>query len=633
MQNLKTSFQKLFHLPPLFFVLFLGVIHGGAYLLLIPPWQHYDEPTHFEYAWLIANRGKLPALDDFDSGMRREVAASMIEHGFFENLQRPNLLLEKTWIGIPQTNDPPLYYIVVATPLWILRGADVTFQLYAARWVSFGMFLLTLWMAYLITVALFPRHKPLHSLIPSMIALTPAFADIMTAVNNDVGATLAFTFFLWAGVRFMQTGMNLLQIGIFLAAAGLCFFTKNTAMIALPAGVLLFLFKAVTYPTWRKWAWPGMLLVAGAGCVLLFSWGDAAYWYRGALSVQQHQPTRVETTDGNQALMIQANSDSKRALTMNQPLTEAMVAALSGNAYTLGGWIWASESVEIQLPALALDGTLVFQTAQVSSTPAFYSISGTVPDSSRYILISLSPFITPPEHPVTVYFDDIVLAQGTYAASRTPTLAPGNTSGTWGSKDFLNYVRNSSMEQTWLTFKPALLFQSQGQSVPVYALPALQDLRLTGLYYRGTVINLFESYWARFGWNHVEMPAGYYAIFGLFTLIGGMASADAISKLKRQDGRLVLLLLWFAICAFLIWGAALSRQILPFWEDNSIFTPSARYAYPAILPTTLLLGMGWFLLLRRAKFNGKLAYIPIALLVFLDITSLVVISRFYQLFA
>ena len=36
----------------------LALCHGLLYMLILPPWQHYDEPPHFEYAWLIADRGR-----------------------------------------------------------------------------------------------------------------------------------------------------------------------------------------------------------------------------------------------------------------------------------------------------------------------------------------------------------------------------------------------------------------------------------------------------------------------------------------------------------------------------------------------------------------------------------------------
>ncbi len=60
-------------------VLCVAALQGLLYVFLLPPWQHYDEPTHFEYAWLIANRGHLPTVVDVDPIMRREVAASMLE--------------------------------------------------------------------------------------------------------------------------------------------------------------------------------------------------------------------------------------------------------------------------------------------------------------------------------------------------------------------------------------------------------------------------------------------------------------------------------------------------------------------------------------------------------------------------
>src|SRR5215211_3224079 len=73
-------------------LLLIALAQGLLYLALMPPWQHYDEPTHFEYAWLIANREQLPRYPDTDPVMRREVAASMLEHGFFRYLQNVNSL-------------------------------------------------------------------------------------------------------------------------------------------------------------------------------------------------------------------------------------------------------------------------------------------------------------------------------------------------------------------------------------------------------------------------------------------------------------------------------------------------------------------------------------------------------------
>lgn len=64
-------------------LLVLAALQGLLFLCLLPPWQHYDEPTHFEYAWPIAHRHALPALGSYDPAMRREVAGSMLAHQFY----------------------------------------------------------------------------------------------------------------------------------------------------------------------------------------------------------------------------------------------------------------------------------------------------------------------------------------------------------------------------------------------------------------------------------------------------------------------------------------------------------------------------------------------------------------------
>ena len=74
-------------------VLVVALMQGLLYLFLLPPWQHYDEPSHFEYAWLIADRGSLPGPRDTDDTMRRDVLVSMIEHDFYWNLGNPE------WMG------------------------------------------------------------------------------------------------------------------------------------------------------------------------------------------------------------------------------------------------------------------------------------------------------------------------------------------------------------------------------------------------------------------------------------------------------------------------------------------------------------------------------------------------------
>ena len=133
--------------PPklLVVILILGLVHGLTYVFLVLPWQHYDEPSHFEYVWLVANRPGLPQPYDYDPEMRREVAASMLEHGFYRDLgYRPNLNDEVIGIGYAQLGDPPLYYLLASLPVRLMDGQDVTLQLYAARLVSLCLYLVVI---------------------------------------------------------------------------------------------------------------------------------------------------------------------------------------------------------------------------------------------------------------------------------------------------------------------------------------------------------------------------------------------------------------------------------------------------------------------------------------------------------
>jgi hypothetical protein len=620
--------------PPIVLILILGLIHGGFYIFLVPPWQHSDEPTQFEYAWLIANQGKLPDSNSYDSEMHREVTASMVEYEFFNTLPPPNLLLEKTWIGISQTNDQPLYYLLSAIPLWILKGTDITLQLYAVRLMSFCMFLLTIYISYRLTTEIFPQHKTLQWLFPASIALIPAFVDLMTAVNNDVGATLMFSLFLWVGTRLITKGITVSRVLFFILISVGCFQTKNTILVAVPSAVFLLLLTLflARFP-WNRIALPMVLIYLGFAGLFLFSWGDAAYWYRSQLSTQQTVPTRSIMTEAvlnNSFLHIQFVPGEKSEQNLLQPLSSEVRTILAGKNYSLGAWIWASEPVQVQAPVMSIDGATSFQFIQLEETPSFFAITGEIPKDSKQLHILLDPLISPLDHSVSIYFDNIVLAEGKYPLDKIPTLSNDNASGTWGNKKFVNLARNSSVEKSWITFKPHLLFQFRGQtSIPVYALPAMQDFELTNRFYRNTAKNLFESFWARFGWNHVALPPIFYKFLKWFTFIGVFGTIMGFfQQLSKRETKFLLLKVWFATCTSLIWSAALARQTLPFW-DTVVFTPSARYAYPVIIPTMMIIMAGWYFITTRNEKTKILAYLPIAFLVILDITSLIVVIQFY----
>ncbi len=215
------------------------LVHGLIYLSLVPPWQHYDEPTHFEYVRLIAERGRLLGRTDYSLAMRREIAASMVQFNFWAPGTHPDLLsLEPPDIGLNQTHHPPVYYVLAALPQLSVRSAPVEFQLYLARFVSVLLNLVVVVAAYLIAQRLFPGEPMVHLVTPTFIALIPAYTDLMSAVNNDAGAVALFSLLLFCVVVLIQDGLTPGRLLVSLGMAALGVWIKSTSAVGVPVALV-----------------------------------------------------------------------------------------------------------------------------------------------------------------------------------------------------------------------------------------------------------------------------------------------------------------------------------------------------------------------------------------------------------
>ena len=73
-------------------ILLLGLLQSIIFAFVIPPWWHYDEPGHFEYAWLAANLPAWPKIRQYDQAMRVEMANSLEQYGWYKaRLENPDL--------------------------------------------------------------------------------------------------------------------------------------------------------------------------------------------------------------------------------------------------------------------------------------------------------------------------------------------------------------------------------------------------------------------------------------------------------------------------------------------------------------------------------------------------------------
>lgn len=619
-------------------LLITGLVNGLLYVFLVPPWQHYDEPGHFEYAWLLANWPTWPQPGDYDQSMRREVNASMVEHGFFRGLEPISNLVAQTepvWIGISQLDDPPLFYFLISLPLKLVQTTDVAFQLQVGRLVSLLLYLASIWAAFGVTAECTPLRHPLRWMVPAFMVLSPGYTDMMTAVNNDVGAAATFSLFLWVGVRVLVRGFTLWR-GILLAALGfLCWNMKSTAALALPLAVLICLFSVLRAEK-HRFAWAAVFVgILGMGLVFLAPLG-AAGWYR--VSVRDDALQRRCQTGmpfGDCAIEAKPPPSGASRSRLIQFIPQDDLQALRKKTVTLGAWIWADEPVTAKSLILDDGNELQFEEVDLGTEPRFYAMRARVSETAALLRIVIESLPRNKDEPITLYLDGLVLVEGDFTTLTAPEFQDGSaTHGEWQGTEFNNLVRNASFEIGGLQIAPSLE-QALYNLLPYrlsHVLTSLGDLQGVGWYYRGALETLLQTFWARFGWGHVSLSAGWiYWLFAGVTLSGVIGGIVASWRRRNKMNWTLLALLGCTIAA--VWFAALVRGVDLF--DQHIFFPSARYTYPAMIPTSLLLVSGWWEIThhtrRFVQFSLK-AQILIYLvgLFSLNLLGLWTIFRFYS---
>lgn len=623
-------------------VLLIALCQGALFLALLPPWQHYDEPTHFEYAWLSANRTLLPQAGDIDRAMRRELASSMLEQQFYWNLAQPTLFDDKKPIdvGISELGHPPGYYLLVSLPLRLVRHLDLVSQLYVARSVSVLLLLLSIAATAGLMREITPPGHDLRWAVPLALTLLPTFVDLMTAVNNDVGAVAIFSIFVWGAARTIRRGLNWRRVAWLFASAVLAVFVKNTAAVALALAPLAVLVAFWMRRGWR-WRW---LYAAVAGSVLLavpllFSWGDAAFWYRGNTQTAQVPANRVAMPHaplGNHALMLETPASGAQILI--SPLANTPMQNLAGRALTAGAWVWADQpevSAEIGVAyktPTQLAAVVMSQAITVTSTPIFIAQAFVLPEQASYVHYQISArrpqATTAPAH---VYVDGAVLAAGEFARGGVPAFASADAAnGDWGGQPFTNLLRNPSGERAWPRLRPtvdSLLLHYIHRS-PAQVVAALMDVqRITVLFWPLLVRPAIDSMVMSFAWSHVRLNsmAWLYLAQGLaiLALLGSLRWL--FSHRGPREQRVAFLFLLFA--DLLIWANMLLRP-LPLLGEVFV-VPAARYTFPAIGITMLIVLGGWRALWPR-RWQARVTFALLAGLFIMNLAAIQTITAFYQ---
>ncbi len=611
-------------------------LYGIFFILSVPPWQHYEEPSHFEYAWLIADRMAIPERYTYDNTIRREIAQSMLDHGFFNHLDfttDPNTQNGPIWIGINVVGGVPLYYIYEAIPIRLLFDAPVDTQLYATRFFSLILFLGTIYIAYRIASELFPGGHILRWAAPLVLTLIPGFVDIMTALNNDVGAAFAFSLFIWASIKVLLRPFSFWRVLGVVGAAAICALTKNTVIVAVPLVLLVIYLRFIH---WKNgyWVWlvpTGLAIIA---MMVIFRWGDAADWIR---STNQPASTRVEVQGGPAgpyAIRLDLRPDDASGY-VSQLIKSNLIRDYRGSTITIGAWIWASQPTLIQLPLYAGKYQTITRSAEIGTEPHFYSYSTEIPNNEGNVHVMLMPGTIPPE-PISVFFSGVVVAEGDHTAGTPPIFDQiDGSSGIWDGQSFQNLVRNGTARSGWFWIRPEAvdIFKkfAQPHLSPSVLLGSLQDWDVNRGILISTGIQIYQTFWAKFGWSSVTIPLIGYQILkyfsGLVILFGGIG---LLRLYLRKDKTERICMIFIGVALVTIWGITFLRGLFTLTDAN-IYIPTARYAYPAIIPTALFLLAGpreWF---GRWQ-NLWVACLVVGLMV-LNVTSVLTIVSYYKVLA
>jgi len=591
-----SRFVKSIQKHPLSTILILGLIHGLIYVFMIPPWWHHEEPGHFEYAWLAANREEWPQPGDYDNDLRREIAVSMLESGQenLYNVSRKRLKDDPIVLGFPMVGRKPVYYWTVSWSLRLVRNQPVLTQLYVARTVSLAMFVVSLWLAWLLMRELVKENHPLQWLVPLFLALLPGYVDNMTSVHDDVIGAVVAALFYWLSVRIIIKGFSPLLTLAWIGSSALCFYARDSTMILLllaPIVPLSLFLKKKTVPVLG-----GIIFFVGivvASQVLTFR--DASQWYYYPATKSTNRVKTAQAPFGDYTFSLSGERP------FGQSFAPGFIKPLRKKTLTLGVWIWAETPTQVSLPIIQYrtrDGLRKSesQKTQIGTTPAFFTTTFYLPyEIGHTWLIPMPAFPEGVEH---VYYDGFVLVEGEYGS--TPPIFDNQMlgKGEWDGQSFQNLVRNPSAERAWLGLRETVnRLQIKNYIKPALFLQTIQDWHGFGWYNRLAISSLFQGFWGRSAAAQVPLLGEYS--YGFLQIISFLAILGSFHYILNS--RLVLLrpeIFFLAVALPIIWIPAFFRGTW-FILNFVPLVPYTRYAFPAFAPTALFICAGLIIILRQ----------------------------------
>lgn len=237
----------MFHSRMTLSIIVLHIFAATIFLVLIPPWQAADEPTHFEQILIFSE----PHRKNIDTMVRRseiiekQLLISMDEYTFWDHVgySRTNPLPETfdraPFISIvaSQWTKPPFYYIFCAFILKWLPSNDIITFLYILRFISLFLSCLIMVQADGISILLNLTFRQ-RGMILLFLALLPQFNVLSVTVNTDIFLLLFYFLFFKALFQLNIAAVQLpvlVKIGV---SSLCCILSERVGLVTVPIFLL-----------------------------------------------------------------------------------------------------------------------------------------------------------------------------------------------------------------------------------------------------------------------------------------------------------------------------------------------------------------------------------------------------------
>lgn len=273
------------------------LFRGWFYASMFPLWEGYDEFAHFGVIRAMTAKGIL--LVPRDQRGPRDVEeslklapvpwevrgwdvfrSSLTEEAYWglqpeERREREARLrdMPPSWeredavggISAYEALQPPLYYWLMAPALYVLKGSGLLAQVMLLRWI--GVVIASLVVPLTFEIALTVTQRESVALgCSAVVAVMPGFVTNVARVSNEPLAILLFTLLICLGLRILNRAPDAGSAVALGAVLGLGLLTKAYFLAAVPAVLLLVLYK------YQK-AWVAALTACASAVVI------AGWWY------------------------------------------------------------------------------------------------------------------------------------------------------------------------------------------------------------------------------------------------------------------------------------------------------------------------------------------------------------------